>query len=98
MKGRERRRKLRPFVFDMVKRRKVGLIDKETKTFFTFRAPRHILRVYNSFGISEEVVELLISQKVENIVLQSKEAKNMGSSDEELEGFIVELIDNHTIG
>ena len=37
-------------------------------------------------------------KKVENIVLQSKEAKNMGSSDQELESFIVELIDNHTIG
>lgn len=37
-------------------------------------------------------------KKVENIVLQSKESKQIDGSDGELEDFIKELIENHTIG
>jgi len=37
-------------------------------------------------------------KKVENIVLAAKEAKKLDTSDEQLEGFIKELIENHTIG
>ena len=37
-------------------------------------------------------------KKVENIVLAAKEAKKIDTSDEQLEEFIKELIENHTIG
>ncbi|MCF6241015.1 MAG: electron transfer flavoprotein subunit beta/FixA family protein [Bacteroidales bacterium] len=37
-------------------------------------------------------------KKVENIVLAAKEAKQIDTSDEQLEEFIKELIENHTIG
>ena len=37
-------------------------------------------------------------KKVENIVLQAKEAKQVDTSDEQIEEFIKELIENHTIG
>ncbi len=37
-------------------------------------------------------------KKVENIVLAAKEAKKIDTSDEQLESFIKELIENHTIG
>ncbi|HES59228.1 MAG: electron transfer flavoprotein subunit beta/FixA family protein [Bacteroidales bacterium] len=37
-------------------------------------------------------------KNIENIVLQSKEAKNLESTDQDLESFIIELIENHTIG
>ncbi|MEN8121086.1 MAG: electron transfer flavoprotein subunit beta/FixA family protein [Bacteroidota bacterium] len=37
-------------------------------------------------------------KKVENVVLQSKKAKQISTSDDELEDFIKELIENHTIG
>ncbi len=37
-------------------------------------------------------------KKVENVILQSKEAKQINASDNELEDFIKELIENHTIG
>ena len=37
-------------------------------------------------------------KKVENVVLQSKEAKQIDAKDGELEDFIKELIENHTIG
>ncbi len=35
---------------------------------------------------------------VENVVLQAKESKVLGDSDSDIEGFIKELIENHTIG
>ncbi|MEA2043041.1 MAG: electron transfer flavoprotein subunit beta/FixA family protein [Bacteroidota bacterium] len=35
---------------------------------------------------------------IENIVLQAKEAKEIQANDEELEAFVQELIENHTIG
>ena len=37
-------------------------------------------------------------KKIESVVLQSKESKHLSASDNELEGFIKELIENHTIG
>ena len=37
-------------------------------------------------------------KKVENVILQSKEAKQINASDVELEDFIKELLENHTIG
>lgn len=37
-------------------------------------------------------------KKVENIVLAAKESKQIDTSDEQLEDFIKELIENHTIG
>jgi electron transfer flavoprotein beta subunit len=37
-------------------------------------------------------------KKIENVVFQAKESKNFGSSDEEIENLIKELISNHTIG
>jgi electron transfer flavoprotein beta subunit len=35
---------------------------------------------------------------VQNIVFQAKESKTLSSSDSDIEGLIVELLDNHTIG
>ena len=35
---------------------------------------------------------------IENVVFTAKDARNVGTSDQELEGLIKELIANHTIG
>ena len=37
-------------------------------------------------------------KKIENIVFQAKECKTMTGSDQDVEGLIVELLANHTIG
>ena len=37
-------------------------------------------------------------KKIENIVFQAKESKTMTGSDQDVEGLIVELLANHTIG
>ncbi|MGL5273823.1 MAG: electron transfer flavoprotein subunit beta/FixA family protein [Phocaeicola sp.] len=37
-------------------------------------------------------------KKIENIVFQAKESKTLGSSDQEIEELVVELLANHTIG
>ena len=37
-------------------------------------------------------------KSIENIVFQAKESKTLGSSDEEIDGLMAELIANHTIG
>ena len=37
-------------------------------------------------------------KKIENVVFQSKEAKCLGSSDEEINSLMVELIASHTLG
>jgi electron transfer flavoprotein beta subunit len=37
-------------------------------------------------------------KKVENVVLQAKEAKVITSSDEDIDQLMRELIENHTIG
>jgi electron transfer flavoprotein beta subunit len=37
-------------------------------------------------------------KKIENVVFQAKESKTLDSSDQQIEGLMVELITNHTIG
>ena len=41
---------------------------------------------------------LRVLKKIENIVFQAKESKTMTGSDQDVEGLIVELLANHTIG
>ncbi len=78
-------------------------IDEEIKTLVN---ERPYLRVteWNVDDIQADVKWLGLSgsptkvKKVENVILQSKEAKQINASDEELEDFIKELLENHTIG
>lgn len=49
----------------------------------------------NSFGLSGSPTKV---KKIENIVFQAKEAKKLTASDADIDGLIVELITNHTIG
>ena len=37
-------------------------------------------------------------KKIENIIFQAKESKTLTGSDADVEGLIVELLANHTIG
>ena len=37
-------------------------------------------------------------KKIENIIFQAKESKTLSGSDADVEGLIVELLANHTIG
>ena len=49
----------------------------------------------NSFGLSGSPTKV---KKIENIVFQAKEAKKLTASDADIDGLIVELLSNHTIG
>ena len=78
-------------------------VDEEIKDFVTKR-PYLKLTEWNVEDIKADVTWLGLSgsptkvKKVENVILQSKEAKQLTASDEDLESFIKELLENHTIG
>lgn len=78
-------------------------LDEEIKNFVDKR-PYLQLTEWNVEDIKADVAWLGLSgsptkvKKVENVVLQSKEAKQLTASDEDLESFIKELLENHTIG
>jgi len=78
-------------------------IDEEIKKQINERPYLHIAE-WTVDDIKADVKWLGLSgsptkvKKVENVVLQSKEAKQISASDGELENFIKELIENHTIG
>jgi len=78
-------------------------VDKEIQDFVTKR-PYLKLTEWNVDDIKADVAWLGLSgsptkvKKVENVILQSKEAKQLTASDEDLESFIKELLENHTIG
>ncbi len=77
--------------------------EEEIKNLVNERPYLHITE-WNVTDIEADVKWLGLSgsptkvKKVENVILQSKEAKQINASDEELEGFIKELLENHTIG
>jgi len=78
-------------------------IEEEIKTLVNERPYLHITE-WNVDDIQADVKWLGLSgsptkvKKVENVILQSKETKQINASDEELEDFIKELLENHTIG
>jgi electron transfer flavoprotein beta subunit len=78
-------------------------VDEEIQDFVTKR-PYLKLTEWNVDDIKADVAWLGLSgsptkvKKVENVILQSKEAKQLTASDEDLESFIKELLENHTIG
>ena len=63
-----------------------------------------MLTEWNTKDIDANIEEYELSgaqtkvKKIENIVFQAKESKKIGSTDQEIEDLIVELITNHTIG
>lgn len=78
-------------------------VDEEIKTLVGDR-PYLQLTEWNVEDIKADVAWLGLSgsptkvKKVENVILQSKEAKQLTATDEDLESFIKELLENHTIG
>ncbi|RLD77563.1 MAG: electron transfer flavoprotein beta subunit/FixA family protein, partial [Bacteroidetes bacterium] len=77
--------------------------EEEIKSLVNERDYLHITE-WNVDDIQADVKWLGLSgsptkvKKVENVILQSKEAKQINASAEELENFIKELLENHTIG
>lgn len=58
-----------------LKEKEAGWIDTNTKTYYSNRTPQHFMRMYQGFGISEEILEQLID-KVELICIIYTGKKN----------------------
>jgi hypothetical protein len=59
------------------KGKEAGWVDTNDKTYYSPRTSEHYMRMYQGFGIDEEILNELINLNVENICIIYKGKKNM---------------------
>ena len=77
--------------------------EAERRTFIEERNYLHIIE-FGAADINPDMEQLGLSgsptkvKKIENVVLQAKEAKTLTATDTDIESLMVELISSHTLG